>query len=263
MNCSLIITTYNWPEALELVLTTAVKQSVQPNEIIIADDGSAKDTKLLVNTFSKKTSVPIVHSWQEDDGFRLSKSRNLAIAKAKYEYVIVIDGDMLLHTDFIKDHKKCAKRSVYVQGSRALLQLEFSKNIIRTKEIKWPSIFSNDVKNKLNTLRVPFLSAIFCKKNNQNTSRIRGCNFSLFKEDIVKINGFNEEFTTWGKEDSEFVQRLFNIGIYRNNLKFSALQYHLHHKEGDANDENISILNNTIDNDLVWCKYGIDQYLEH
>ncbi len=263
MNCSLIITTYNWPEALELVLTTAVKQSVQPNEIIIADDGSAKDTKLLVNTFSKKTSVPIVHSWQEDDGFRLSKSRNLAIAKAKYEYVIVIDGDMLLHRDFIKDHKKCAKRSVYVQGSRALLQLEFSKNIIRTKEIKWPSIFSNDVKNKLNTLRVPFLSAIFCKKNNQNTSRIRGCNFSLFKEDIVKINGFNEEFTTWGKEDSEFVQRLFNIGIYRNNLKFSALQYHLHHKEGDANDENISILNNTIDNDLVWCKYGIDQYLEH
>jgi predicted glycosyltransferase involved in capsule biosynthesis len=110
---------------------------------------------------------------------------------------------------------------------------------------------------------VPFLSAIFCKKNNQNMSRIRGCNFSLFKEDIVKINGFNEEFTTWGKEDSEFVQRLFNIGIYRNNLKFSALQYHLHHKEGDANDENISILNNTIDNDLVWCKYGIDQYLEH
>ena len=85
MNCSLIITTYNWPEALELVLTTAVKQSVQPNEIIIADDGSAKDTKLLVNTFSKKTSVPIVHSWQEDDGFRLSKSRNLAISKAKYE----------------------------------------------------------------------------------------------------------------------------------------------------------------------------------
>jgi glycosyltransferase involved in cell wall biosynthesis len=263
MNCSLIITTYNWPEALELVLTTAVKQSVQPNEIIIADDGSAKDTKLLVNTFSKKTSVPIVHSWQEDDGFRLSKSRNLAISKAKYEYVIVIDGDMLLHRDFIKDHKKCAKRSVYVQGSRALLQLEFSKNIIRTKEIKWPSIFSNDVKNKLNTLRVPFLSAIFCKKNNKNMSRIRGCNFSLFKEDIVKINGFNEEFTTWGKEDSEFVQRLFNIGIYRNNLKFSALQYHLHHKEGDANDENISILNNTIDNDLVWCKYGIDQYLEH
>jgi predicted glycosyltransferase involved in capsule biosynthesis len=110
---------------------------------------------------------------------------------------------------------------------------------------------------------VPFLSAIFCRKNNQNMSRIRGCNFSLFKEDIVKINGFNEEFTTWGKEDSEFVQRLFNIGIYRNNLKFSALQYHLHHKEGDANDENVSILNNTIDNNLVWCKYGIDQYLEH
>jgi glycosyltransferase involved in cell wall biosynthesis len=246
MNCSLIITTYNWPEALELTLKTAVKQSVQPNEIIIADDGSAK-----------------VHSWQEDDGFRLSKSRNFAIAKAKYEYVIVVDGDMLLHRDFIKDHKKCAKISVYIQGSRALLQPEFSKNILRTKEIKWPSIFSNNVKNKLNSLRIPFLSAILCKKYNKNMRRIRGCNFSLFKEDIIKINGFNEEFTTWGKEDSEFVQRLFNAGIYRRNLKFSALQYHLYHKEGSNNNNNISILNNTIDNSLTWCKYGINQYLEN
>ena len=263
MICSLIITTYNWPAALELVLKTAVKQSVQPNEIIIADDGSAKDTEFLVNVFSNQTSIPIVHSWQEDDGFRLSKSRNFAIAKAKYEYIIVIDGDMLLHRDFVKDHKKCAKRSVYIQGSRALLQSEFSKNILRTKEIKWPSIFSSDVKNKLNTLRMPFLSAISCAKNNQNMSRIRGCNFSLFKEDIIKINGFNEEFTTWGKEDSEFVQRLFNAGIYRSNLKFSALQYHLFHKEGSANDNNISILNDTINNSLTWCKYGINQYLKN
>jgi len=263
MNCSLIITTYNWPEALELVLKTAINQSVQPNEIIIADDGSTKDTKFLVNAFSKKTSVPIVHSWQEDDGFRLSKSRNLAIAKARCEYIVVVDGDMLLHRDFIKDHKKCAKRGVYIQGSRVLLQPEFSKNILRTRDVKWPSIFSSNIKNKLNALRMPFLSAIFCKKYNQNMSRIRGCNFSLFKEDIIKINGFNEEFTTWGKEDSEFVQRLFNTGIYRSNLKFSALQYHLHHKEGSANDNNIAIMKNTIDNSLTWCKHGINQYLEN
>ena len=263
MNCSLIVTTYNWPEALELVLTTAVQQSIQPDEIIIADDGSTKDTEILVNTFSDKTTIPIVHSWQDDDGFRLSKSRNLAISKSSCEYIIVIDGDMLLHKDFIKDHKKCAKKGVYIQGSRALLQSEFSKNILKTRKIKWPSFFSDDVKNKLNTLRIPFLSTIFCRKGNQNTSRIRGCNFSLFKEDIIKINGFNEDFTTWGKEDSEFVQRLFNVGIYRSNLKFSALQYHLYHKEGKANDDNISLLNNTIDNNLVWCKHGIDQYLEH
>ncbi|MBT4123202.1 glycosyltransferase family 2 protein [Candidatus Woesearchaeota archaeon] len=263
MDCSLIITTYNWPEALELVLITAARQSTQPDEIIIADDGSNKDTKLLINEFSNKTSIPIVHSWQEDNGFRLSKSRNLAIAKAKYEYIIVIDGDMLLHKDFIRDHKKCAKKNTYIQGSRALLQPEFSRGMLKTKDIKRPSIFSNDVKNKLNTLRLPFLSAMICRKNNQNMGRIRGCNFSLFKEDIIKVNGFNEEFTTWGREDSEFVQRLFNAGIYRSNLKFSALQYHLFHKEGSANDNNISILNNTINNSLVWCKYGIDQYLEY
>ncbi|MEO1885752.1 MAG: glycosyltransferase, partial [Methyloprofundus sp.] len=76
MNCSLIITTYNWPEALNLVLLTAVNQSVQPNEIIIADDGSTEDTEFLINKFSNETLVPIVHSWQDDNGFRLSRSRN-------------------------------------------------------------------------------------------------------------------------------------------------------------------------------------------
>ncbi|MBL7003447.1 MAG: glycosyltransferase family 2 protein [Gammaproteobacteria bacterium] len=262
MNCSLIITTYNWPEALELVLTTAVEQSEQPNEIIIADDGSSKDTEILVSAFSNKTAVPIVHSWQEDNGFRLSKSRNIAIAKARFEYIIVADGDMLLHKDFVKDHKKCARRGVYVQGSRALLQSKFTKKILKTKKIKIPSFFSNEVKNKLNIFRIPFISTMLCRKNNQNMSRIRGCNFSLFKDDIIKVNGFNEEFTTWGKEDSEFVKRLFNAGIYRKNLKFSALQYHLYHKEGSANDNNISILNNTINNNLIWCQDGINQYLD-
>ncbi len=260
MNCSLIITTYNWPEALNLVLLTAVNQSVQPNEIIIADDGSTEDTEFLINKFSNETLVPIVHSWQDDNGFRLSRSRNIAIAKAKYEYVVVIDGDMLLHKDFIKDHKKCAQIGFYVQGSRVLLQSNFSRNILETKEFKKPSFFSKDVKNKLNMLRSPFLSSLLCQGNNQNIDRIRGCNFSLFKEDIININGFNEDFKTWGGEDSEFVQRLFNNGIQRKNLKFSAIQYHIFHKEGKPNNDNTAILDNVINNNINWCENGIDKH---
>jgi glycosyltransferase involved in cell wall biosynthesis len=261
MNCSLIITTYNWPEALSLVLTTAINQSILPNEIIIADDGSTAETKFLINNFSNNSEVSIIHSWQNDNGFRLSKSRNLAIAKAKYEYIVVIDGDMLLHKDFIKDHKKCAQTGFYVQGSRVLLQPKFSNTILITENIKYPSIFSIDVKNKLNMLRIPFLLSLICQRSNQNIDRIRGCNFSLFKEDIIQINGFNEDFKTWGGEDSEFVQRLFNNSVQRKNLKFSAIQYHLYHKEGKSNNNNTAILNNTIDNNIDWCDNGIDKYL--
>src|SRR6056300_334152 len=97
MNTSLIITTYNWPEALELVLLSALRQSVLPNEIIIADDGSTKATERLISKIAGKSPIPIIHSWHEDKGFRLSRSRNLAIAKTSCEYIICTDGDLILH----------------------------------------------------------------------------------------------------------------------------------------------------------------------
>jgi glycosyltransferase involved in cell wall biosynthesis len=261
MNCCLIITTYDWPDALNLVLLSVTKQTILPNEIIIADDGSSKSTNDVIVKFSEKSLIPIIHSWQKDKGFRLSKSRNRAIAIAKSEYIIVIDGDMLLHKDFIKDHKKFAKKNTYLQGSRVLLQPDFSSQVLLYQNFKTPSVFSSAVKNKINLIRLPFFSWLLFLKSNQNISRIRGCNFSLFKEDILGINGFNEKFITWGKEDSEFAQRLFNNGIYRRNLKFSGIQYHLFHQEGASNNSNIELLNITVKENLKWCIDGIDKYL--
>ena len=261
MNCSLIITTYNWPEALSLVLSSVESQTSLPSEIIIADDGSNQDTKVIIENFSKHSFIPIIHSWQSDKGFRLSKSRNRAIARAQTEYIIVIDGDMILHHNFIKDYKKFALKNTYIQGSRVLLQPDFSNKILKNKSFQKPSFFSNDSKNKFNVLRIPLLTSILSVKKSQNLSRIRGCNFSLFKEDIINVNGFNEKFKTWGKEDSEFVQRLFNNGVYRRNLKFSGIQYHLFHKEGSSNNDNISLLNESIKNKSVYCKYGLEKYL--
>ncbi len=260
MNCSLIITTYNWKEALELVILSALNQSILPNEIIIADDGSKEDAKQLIDAMSINSKVPIIHSWQKDDGFRLAASRNKAIFKSKYEYIIVIDGDMIIDKNFIKDHNNCAAKGLYIQGSRVLLQNNLSKKILENKLFQKPSFFSSQVKNKQNMFYIPFLTNIICNNSNQELKRIRGCNFSLFKEDIIKVNGFNEDFITWGKEDSEFVKRLYNIGIKRKNLKFAGIQYHLYHPEGNASNNNIDILNHTIKNKLKWCENGINKY---
>ena len=117
MNCSLIICTYNWPEALSLVLSSVATQSILPNEIIVADDGSSESTARVIEEFSNKTSIPIIHSWQEDVGCRIPHSRNRAIAKSNFEYIIMIDGDTVLHESFIKDHKRFAQEGLYIQGS--------------------------------------------------------------------------------------------------------------------------------------------------
>jgi len=261
MNCSLIICTYNQPKALSLVLSSVSIQSISPNEIIVADDGSSESTARVIEEFSNTTSIPIIHSWQEDDGCRKPHSCNRAIAKSNFEYIIMIDGDTVLHEDFIKDHKRFSKEGVYIQGSRVLLQPEFSTSLFKENLFKKPSFFLKESKNKINMLRLPLLAKFVSYFKSQNINRIRGCNFSLFKEDIIKVNGFNEEITTWGREDSEFVQRLFNIGVRKQHLKFSGIQYHLYHKERIHNKINNKVLQKTIKNNATWCTLGIDGYL--
>jgi len=261
MNCSLIICTYNWPEALSLVLTSVAAQSILPNEIIVADDGSSKSTAKAIEELSNKISIPIIHSWQEDDGCRIPHSRNRAIAKSNYEYIVIIDGDTVLHKDFIKDHKRFAQEGIYIQGSRVLLQSEFTSSLLKNNLFKKPSFNLEHAKNKINMLRLPLLTRLMSYFKNRNINRIRGCNFSLFKEDIIKVNGFNEEFTTWGREDSEFVQRLINSGVRKQHLKFSGIQYHLYHKERINNNINNNILQATIKNNATWCTLGIDGHL--
>lgn len=104
MTVSLIIATYNWPEALELSLMSALNQSQLPNEILVADDGSTEETKQLVEKYKAISKVRLLHVWQEDEGFRLAKIRNRAIAACTGDYVIQVDGDIIMHPDFVKDH---------------------------------------------------------------------------------------------------------------------------------------------------------------
>ena len=121
ISVSIIIPTYNWPEALNLCLQSVLVQSILPGEIIIADDGSKQETSDLINNIKRKSPIPIIHVWQEDNGFRLAQIRNKAIAKSCKDYIIQIDGDVILHKDFIKDHIRFARKGSFVSGSRVLI----------------------------------------------------------------------------------------------------------------------------------------------
>lgn len=118
MTVSLIISTYNFPKALDICLQSVLQQSVLPDEVLIADDGSREETKKVVEKFQKQLPVPMIHVWHEDNGFRLTVIRNKAIAKASKDYIIQIDGDIILNRHFIKDHKRFARKNSFVSGSR-------------------------------------------------------------------------------------------------------------------------------------------------
>ncbi len=258
---TLIIATYNWKEALELVLLSLTKQSVIPYEVIIADDGSKSDTKDLIDSYQSKFEFPLIHIWHEDTGFRLAEIRNKAIKKAKGNYIIQIDGDIILHKDFIKDHIKNAKKGFFISGSRVLLGEKISKRIIKTKRISI-NYFSDDLTNKHYTLRLPLLAKFLSSPTNdiQKVIRsIRGCNMSFWKSDLLRINGYNEAIKGWGREDSEISARLINAGLKKISLKFSGIQYHIFHpsQDKDSLSSNDSILEETIREKKTYTGLGI------
>jgi len=260
-SCSLVTPTYNWPEALELLLLSVLNQTVLPDEVIIADDGSRDDTKKLIEDFQQKFPLPLIHIWHEDLKNRKPRIMNKAIAAAKHIYIIEIDGDIIMNKHFIEDHLTFAKKGHYLFGSRVNIQEELLPELFSKKIIDF-NMFFKGIKKRGRTIRIPFLMN-FAKSVDHRSRKLRGCNMSFWKKDFIKINGFNEGLVGWGIDDSEMIQRLHNIGIKGKRLKYSGIAYHIYHKEQSKShlEINNEIERQTIENKLTFIEKGINQYL--
>lgn len=257
---SLIITTYNWKEALDIVLNSVLKQTILPQEVIVADDGSRSDTALLLKQLQANFPIPLVHIWQEDDGFQLAKIRNKAIAKTKGEYIIQIDGDVILEKHFIEDHLHFSKSGHFATGSRVGLTSELSKSLLSRKKIKL-SPYMKGVSNRLNALRCSILANYYrfrYKRNNPHY--MKGCNMAFWRKDIIAVNGYNESISGWGYEDNEIAARFLALGLQKQYLKCKGIVYHLYHGH-NITTANSRILEDTITSKISYCEKGIDQYL--
>ncbi|MGC6431482.1 MAG: glycosyltransferase family 2 protein [Jejuia sp.] len=260
--CSLVTPTYNWPEALELLLSSVMHQSVLPNEVIIADDGSTEETKQLIEEFQKDFPVPLHHIWHEDKKNRKPAIMNKAIASSKFDYIIEIDGDIIMHKHFIKDHLSLAKENQFLYGSRVNIQKKHLPNLFKEKQISF-NFFSKGIKKRGRTLRIPILANLR-KQESTRSSKLRGCNMSFWKKDFVNVNGFNESLVGWGIDDSELIQRMINIGVKGKRLKFKGLAYHIYHNEQSKNDFHINemIEKQTTEGNATYIENGVDQYLK-
>ncbi len=257
MTISLIITTYNRLDALELVLLSVLAQRVMPDEVIIADDGSAKETQELIQKYQSIFTVPLIHSWQEDKGFRAARSRNLAISKSSSAYIIVLDGDMVLHPMFINDHKIYAQRGFFVNGSRALLSEKSTQKHLQERKhvIRW---WNFGVMAKENAIRMPWLHKII-KGQLTGPEGVRSANMGFWKSDLIEVGGFDEAFVGWGREDSELAVRLMNAKVNRKNLKFAAIGFHLYHREEprDHFSENDALLKESIQKKIIIARKSL------
>jgi glycosyltransferase involved in cell wall biosynthesis len=258
----LIVTTYNWPEALHLTLASVARQTHLPDEIIVADDGSGPATRTVVERW-RATGLPLGHVWQEDEGFRLARSRNRAIASARADYILLVDGDMILHPQFVADHLRCARPDCFIQGTRPQLSAATTGQLLQGRGPASLGPLTPGLHRRAYAMRSPLLSRVF-SRTRDTLGGVQGCNQSFWRSHAIRVNGYDERFTAWGPEDREFVARLLHLGVRRHHVRHMAIAFHLHHASRAPSSPNPfdQLLHDTLARRATWTEQGLATHLD-
>jgi GT2 family glycosyltransferase len=263
LTVSLIITTYNNPQYLTLCLRSLKGQTLMPDQVVIADDGSGPETKEVIDAFRRECPVPVLHVWHDDSGYRRAAIINKAMAAAEGSYLIVIDGDMICHRRMIEDHCRHAASGVFLCGSQNRLGRRATDRIKRSgrTDVPWWVRISS-----FNALRftplTPWMLARYKQGPKHFLRTLRGGHMSIWRDYMVAVNGYDEDFTGWGYEDTDLGVRLKNAGFRMRNLKLAGVIFHMWHGEQSRAEskQNHDRMMRSVENKTVRCLNGMDKY---
>lgn len=270
MNIAVVVATYNRPDALAALLEGYRHQDAGDFELIVADDGSKNDVRVMAEDFARRAPFPVQHLWHEDKGFRATVMRNRGLAATRAEYVIYTDADCVPASDFVRRHRQLAQRGFFLSGNRVLLSETFTARVLQKHlplhDWTWAdwaaARLHGDINRLLPLLRLP--DGAFRTRAPERWAGVQTCNFSAWRADLLAVNGFDEGYAgRWGLEDSDLAIRLIHSGIKHKNARFGASVYHLWHREADKRgfDENQRLLDNLIASQRSRARVGVDQYL--
>ncbi|OOF14967.1 glycosyltransferase [Salinivibrio sp. PR919] len=274
---TVIISFYNNKKALCMIFQSLKEEKTYNFDVIVADDGSSDDITSWLKDYIKLLPFRVLHVWHEDKGFRKNRILNKSIAASKTDYLIFIDGDCVPQAGFVQDHLYAAEKGVVVCGRRVELSEKYTQKLYSSPEKStfshvyfipmmfrylWFNLLGYDTdvtgKHIENGIHIKFLRNLMLKRRLEKS--IIGCNFSLFKDDFKKINGFdmNYEAPAVG-EDTDIEFRLNGVGIKTKALKFGAALLHLYHQELKRPSINQEIFQETVKNKAFWANNGLDK----
>jgi glycosyltransferase involved in cell wall biosynthesis len=236
---SVIVTTYNRPDALAAVLRSLARQTDRDFEVIVADDGSAVATARTITEWVPRMRVPLRHVWHEDKGFRAAEIRNRAIRAGNGSYCVFLDGDCLARPDFVAVHRRLAEPGWFVTGNRILLSRELTERILqeglepeRWGFASWIAQRARRQVNRFAPLLVLELGPLR-KLHPRRWQSARSCNTAFWRGDLEAVDGFDAAFVGWGREDSDLFIRVIRAGIGRKDGRFGPGVLHLWHPDAD------------------------------
>jgi glycosyltransferase involved in cell wall biosynthesis len=267
---SVIVTTYNWAAALRLCLLSLYAQTDTDFEIIIADDGSYAESLALTKSYAAESPVPVRYVYHEDQGFRAGTIRNKAVAESQGDYLLFIDGDCITRPDFIATHRNLTEKGYFVAANRVLLSQGFTQDVLEQSILLHEKPTDYFIKLRLQgkiNRTLPFLYlplGLLRKAQPHKWQKAMTCNLALWREDFLRVNGFDEMFEGWGYEDSDLVIRLIHAGVKRKEGRFAAPVLHCWHSQNDRSQHDANyarLMERLADKDFKFAKIGICQYL--
>ncbi len=267
MKVSVILSTYNSPAWLEKVLWGYAQQTHRDFEIVIADDGSTEATAQLIERMRAATGLALRHVWQEDEGFRKCRILNKAVGQAQADYLLFSDGDCIPRRDFVAVHVNQAAPGHYLSGSYFKLPMDISQAISRDDivsgscfEVSWLRQQGLSFWRKTYKISAGPRLALWLNRLTTTQCNLKGSNASVWKQDVLAVNGFDERMP-WGGEDREFGVRLINSGVQPKHVRFNAVVLHLDHARGYVDPEQVKAnkalrqFNET--HKVKWTDFGI------
>jgi glycosyltransferase involved in cell wall biosynthesis len=268
---SVIVSTYNREDALDVALRALSRQSDRNFEIVVADDGSGPATARVAREWATKTTLPIKHVWHEDRGFRLSDIRNRGIRASAGAYILFLDGDCIARRNFVAAHRRLAEPGWFVTGTRILLSADLTDRILHQRlepELwgvgHWLLPRARRQLNRFAPLLELRLGAMR-KLSARRWRGARGSNMAFWRADLEKVDGFDSSFSGWGREDSDIFIRLIRAGVRRKDGRFASGVLHLWHPEADRSRlaENDRQLDEVLHSDRIAAKRGLSMATGH
>ena len=245
MSLSVILSTYNSPSLLRKVLCGYSVQTYRPFDIVIADDGSTDETRRLVDTLRRELDLEIRHVWQEDDGFRKCAILNKAIQATTADYLVFSDGDCVPRSDFLAVHVAMRKPRHFLSGGyfklpRSVSEVLSCEDVLAGRATDTARLRDHGLSWSWRHMRLhagPRLGRLLDLVT-PTRATWNGHNASGWREDILRVNGFDERMR-YGGEDRELGERLMNLGIRARQIRHRAICVHLWHERGYVRDEDL------------------------
>jgi len=272
---SIIVAIYEDIEALDLIIRSLKTQTYKNFEVVIAEDNNSESTREYISNIK---GLDVKHTHQDDKGIRKTRSVNNAIIASEGDYLIFIDGDCIPYSTFIDSHVKLSETGYIISGRRCNLGPKYA-DLLRQKKIspleleksfifKFPFIVKDGEEGHIEAgLYVKangFLYNTFLKNRN-GTKSIVGCNYSCFKSDMLKINGYDEGYgeSSVG-DDTDLEWRFKALGLKIKSAKNVANMFHLYHGRGSRNEELYKIefdnMTNNKNNNTFFCEKGLTEH---